>query len=208
VHEVTRDHGLRRISRLAFRGLIATFITVVVAGALYWVWTTVEDRRLERIVSQTQVWESQKTPLIATLKTRCSNSRLYYKLVIHNTFYANPDVDALADSILSPNADDDVLKLADESFPEGFRPLTPEEKKQLGAKVKNAFRQLKKSDLNLEFYDPDGFKVVEVIVKSNKLTKVVEDNEIIRLEANASTFCYRRAYAQAATWELSQTTYK
>ncbi len=184
MQEVTRDHGLRRISRLAFRGLIAAFMTVVVAGALYWVWTTVEDRRLERIVSQTKEWESQKTlhsPLIATLKTRCSNSMLYYKLVINaNTLY----------------------QVADQALAEAR-----------GEKVKqtnfsNAFRQLKKGELNLEFYDPDGFKVVKVIVKSNELTQVVKDNEIIRLEASASTLCNRRAYAQAATWVLSQTTYK
>jgi hypothetical protein len=75
-----------RIIRALFRLLIGLFMAAVVAGAAYWVWGTLEDRRLERAVSVTREWKHQSLPMTiplrANLKTRCSESRLYYQFQV------------------------------------------------------------------------------------------------------------------------------
>lgn len=77
---------LWQITRIAFRSLAALFMAVVVAGALYLGWDLIEDRRLENTVSKTRTWEKVTIPLsqtvLVTLKTRCSESQLYYILTI------------------------------------------------------------------------------------------------------------------------------
>ncbi len=70
---------------IAYRVLKVTFMAVVVGSVLFWVWITVQDFRLDRISSQSRQWDEKTLDTIhgvATLKTRCSDSRLYYLLTI------------------------------------------------------------------------------------------------------------------------------
>jgi hypothetical protein len=60
------------------------FMAIVVLGLGYWGWTTFQERRVERKVSSTKTWDERVIPFAgqtkATLKTRCSESKLYYTL--------------------------------------------------------------------------------------------------------------------------------
>lgn len=72
--------NLRRIAGKTFRW----FLGILAVGVLILAYFLIEDRRIEGIVSQPHEWEEKILPLdipvVATLKTRCSSSRLYYLL--------------------------------------------------------------------------------------------------------------------------------
>jgi hypothetical protein len=77
---------VRRGASLMFRMTTGLFMTIVVLGVSYWGWNALQERRLERKVSSTHTWKERVIPFAgqtkATLKTRCSESKLYYTLTL------------------------------------------------------------------------------------------------------------------------------
>jgi hypothetical protein len=77
---------VRRGASLMFRVTTGLFMSIVILGVGYWGWNALQAQRLERKVSATHEWNDRVIPLMgqtkATLKTRCSESRLYYHLTL------------------------------------------------------------------------------------------------------------------------------
>jgi len=162
------------IARGAFRPLAALFMTVVVISALSWAWNAVQDRRLEKVVSQTREWPEKTTRLMAApvslkLKTRCSQSRLYYLFTIL------PAEDK-APAVTKPQGEHSDLIDA------------------VAGEIE---------DFGFTLSDRDGFQRVSVAIKWEEVWPTRDENDrITALLANGSTLCAREEYAQAAEWAL------
>lgn len=76
--------AIGRTAQILFRVTTGLFMAAVLVAVAYWAWGMLRDFRLEQVVSQTRDWEKKELllsiPFTATLKTRCSESRLYYVL--------------------------------------------------------------------------------------------------------------------------------
>src|SRR5688572_25332190 len=92
---MTRFSAIRRWLRRTSVGVAVVFMLVVIVGAGYWVWTILENTRLERKVSVVRSWppnairralgkdrRDRDKALKASVKTRCSEGVLYYHLSI------------------------------------------------------------------------------------------------------------------------------
>lgn len=168
---------LGRIARSVFRVLTASFMAVIVAAAVYWLWTTIQDRRLEAIVSQTRDWGEQPLPLAApvtaTLKTRCSESRLYYLLTIRPNVKEELQVSkGRTPSRVAAQAFEDVIGRRMEEF-------------------------------RIKLYDRDGFLLINEAVRADRLTKMLDDKrETAGYEVNAASFCDKEVYSRIASWSV------
>lgn len=168
---------LGRIARGVFRIITASFMTVIVAAAAYWLWTTIQDRRLEAIVSKTRDWGDQPLPLpapaTATLKTRCGESRLYYLLTIR------------------PKTGDE-LSLPKEKTPS----------KATGRAFEDMISR-RIEEFRIHLYDRDGFLMVKETLAPDRLTTILGDNrETAGFEINATTACDKEAYSRVAKWSI------
>jgi hypothetical protein len=181
--------GLRRALGYGFRALTSAFMAVVVIGAIYWGWLSYEARRLEKRVSVTKTWPDldvpMKTPAKVTLKTRCTNSRLYYQLRIE------PKTELKGPS----EAKDSKTTIEARQRPPG-------QAQEKAALVEQILRQI--SDYTVELLDDDGFKVVEISVKTQSLNLMVDNKgRGASLDANGSDSCDDAAYDRATRITIS-----
>ena len=175
---------LIRVGRIAFKLLFALTMFIVVVGAAYWAWSTAADQRLEQKVAKVKQWESDTVPALPlkyTLKTRCSEERLYYSLSLEPVAKADTEKKR-ASAASSPPGEArrffDLMKKGDWSD--------------------ETFKVVKQ--LNIDFEDSDGFNLFSVDVPLDKLLRSVGEDGVVRaLEANANVSCNRSQYARATT---------
>jgi hypothetical protein len=157
-----------RVFWRAFFAVVALFMLVVILGAGYWTWTTVEDRRLERKISVARDWPStdilvpvgkdgkeRARALKASVKTRCSLGFLYYIFTIEKNDEAkvNEDFEELANRI---------------------------------------------SQFDVELLDSDNFKISSITISLHETRRLLgTSGRVEGREANASVLCERLAYTRA-----------
>ena len=166
---------VKRLLGLSFRLLATVFMAVVVIAAGYWAWARYEDSRIAKRVSVAKTWPDltlpMKTPTLIKLKTKCVDSQLYYQLTI------------------SP-------KLSPQAAASDERSAKPERSPQEAA-VERLRRDI--AQYSIEFLDADGFKLIQLTVKTDDLTRMVDDQgRLNSLSVDGTRSCDGQEYARVA----------
>ena len=152
-------------------------MAVVVAATVFLAWNAIQDRRLERIVSQTSEWEEKtiplKSPVTVTLKTRCSGSVLYYQLTIRPKDEQQGDKKKPA------------IRVSRQAFEKSMRRF---------------------EEIYIQLYDRDYFLLIRQTVIPKQLIRILDENgKTEKFSANANTFCDKKLYAQVEDWSIGWT---
>jgi hypothetical protein len=181
---------VRRGIGLFFRTLATVFMLVVVLVAVLWVRSEWQSRRLERLVAVTKQWPTTvigKDSMPVDVKTRCSESRLYYIVRMSRPL---PFAKASEPSgkLLDASGKDEVKLPA-----RGTQPTDD----QWATRTRMGVEKI-----ILQFLDKDGFVVLSHELSVAGFTSVREERIIDHLESNGSTHCDRAAFARAESLSI------